>query len=187
MSIEKIVLTPEPLSKDAFAPFGDVIAVDNGNAPIMINEGTTERFHKLATVELNGKQKFDGAQQAQSIISIFRAQPRSLPMPITMMERHPLGSQAFLPSDNDPYLVLVCLGEDAPNPETLKLFVAKGEGVNYSANTWHHPLLALDKVSNFWIVDRAGQGNNLEEQNFSSELKIEIPSDLVAACIEGMK
>ncbi len=187
MSMQKIVLTPEPLTADAFAPFGDVIAVDNGVAPIMINEGTTERFHKLASVELNGKHQFDGAQQAQAIISIFRAQPRTLPMAITMMERHPLGSQAFLPSDTDPYLVLVCLGEDAPQPETLKLFVAKGEGVNYHANTWHHPLLALEKVSNFWIIDRAGQGNNLEEQDFSSELKIEIPSDLVAACIEGMQ
>ncbi|MFT5593013.1 MAG: ureidoglycolate lyase [Oceanicoccus sp.] len=182
-----IHLTPEPLSQDAFAVFGDVIHIDDADTslkPIMINEGTTERFHKLATVELNGQGSED--KKAQAIMSIFRAQPRTLPMNIAMMERHPLGSQAFLPSNDTPYLVLVCEGKDAPEPETLKLFVAKGQGVNYHANTWHHPLLALDHVNVFWVVDRSGSGNNLEEKHFSSDCEIEIKAEAVNAIIKEM-
>lgn len=181
----KIVLQPEPLTPEAFEVFGEVI--ECRGEPVMINEGTTERFHRLSDVELNGREASVGessvgepSEQSRAIINIFRAQPRQLPMPITMMERHPLGSQAFLPSDEEPYLVLVCEGEKAPDPKTLRLFVAKGQGVNYKANCWHHPLLALDvkgtgKLSNFWVVDRAGSGNNLEEMDFSKELEIEIP------------
>ena len=161
----KLVLKPEPLTQEAFAVFGEVIEV--GGEPIMINEGTTERYHRLTDVTVG-----EGA----AIINIFRAQPRQLPMPITMMERHPLGSQAFLPTNDEPYLVLVCEGEKEPDPQTLKLFVAKGQGVNYKANCWHHPLLALKDVTNFWVVDRTGSGNNLEEVDFSKELHIEIPA-----------
>ena len=184
--MKKLVLKPEPLTPEAFADFGDVIQV--GNDPIMINEGTTERHHKLSMVQLNGPQGqkvVEGAngQAAAGIINIFRAQPRPMPMKIKMMERHPLGSQAFLPTNDKPYLVLVCLGETAPDPETLKLFLVEGPnadirpsttGVSYKANCWHHPLLALDEVTDFWVVDRMGSGNNLEEQDFDAELDIEI-------------
>lgn len=158
------VLTPQPLTAAAFAPFGDLIAAQA--TPLMINEGTTERHHALASVSVG-----DG----EGIINIFRAQPRTLPMRITMMERHPLGSQAFLPADNTPYLVLVCEGEAEPDPSTLQLFVAQGVGVNYRPNCWHHPLLALDKVCDFWVVDRRGDGNNLEESWFDADTIIELP------------
>lgn len=176
--MKKIVLKPEALTPEAFAPFGDVIQV--GGEPIMINEGTTERYHKLSLVELdgpNGESVVEGAKAA--IINIFRAQPRSMPMNITMMERHPLGSQAFLPTNDKPYLVLVCLGEKAPDPETLKLFLVEGTspsvtGVSYQSNCWHHPLLALNETTDFWVVDRMGSGNNLEEQDFASDIEIEI-------------
>jgi ureidoglycolate lyase len=181
-----IKLQPEILTQDGFSVFGDVIDVDETTQPIMINEGTTERFHKLAAVELNGKGQFDGLNNAQAIMSIFRAQPRSLPMNIKMMERHPLGSQAFLPSNDKPYLVLVCEGEYAPDSASLRLFVAKNQGVNYHANTWHHPLLALDDVNVFWVVDRAGSGNNLEEQDFLSDCDITIDADTVNKIIQEM-
>jgi len=183
--MKKIVLKPEPLTAEAFAPFGDVIQV--GDSPIMINEGTTERHHKLSMVELDGPQSQSVVEgEKAAIINIFRAQPRPMPMPIKMMERHPLGSQAFLPTNDKPYLVLVCLGEKAPDPETLKLFLVEGPstglaeappsvtGVSYKANCWHHPLLALNEVTDFWVVDRMGPGNNLEEQDFDSDLEIEI-------------
>lgn len=187
-----IQLEPQWLTEQAFAAFGDVIHIDDQNqdvTPIMINEGTTERFHKLASVELNGKgvmaSHYNG-QNAQAIMSIFRAQPRILPMDITMMERHPLGSQAFLPSNDTPYLVLVCEGEKAPDPATLKLFLAKNQGVNYHANTWHHPLLALNDINSFWVVDRSGAGNNLEEMNFPSDCRIVIDADSVNQLIKEM-
>ena len=175
--MEKLVLTPQILTSDAFADFGDVIQVQGD--PVMINEGTTERYHKLSMVTLG-----DDSHGAVGIINIFRAQPRVLPMRITMMERHPLGSQAFLPSNDKPYLVLVCLGDDAPDPATLKLFIANGQsataesasvqGISYKSNCWHHPLLALDEVTDFWVVDRAGSGNNLQEMDFDPSVFIEI-------------
>lgn len=176
---KKLILKPEVLSKEAFESFGDVIQV--GGEPIMINEGTTERYHRLSDVTLG-----DEGTAAMGIINIFRAQPRKLPMPITMMERHPLGSQAFLPTNNKPYLVLVCLGETEPDPSTLKLFLVEGPdstlaeapasvtGVSYKANCWHHPLIALGDVTDFWVVDRLGGGNNLEEKDFDANISIEI-------------
>ncbi len=158
-----IKLTPEPLTKIAFEKFGDVIEVTG--KPVMINEGTTERYHRLGDVAVG---------EGLGIMNIFRAQPRALPMMITMMERHPLGSQAFLPCNEKPYLVLVCEGDSKPDASTLKLFLAQGQGVNYQANCWHHPLLALEDVSDFWVVDRAGPGLNLEEMDFDTSLNIEV-------------
>ncbi|MCD8520809.1 MAG: ureidoglycolate lyase [Saccharospirillaceae bacterium] len=169
----EFILQPEPLTAESFAPFGELISVRG--KPIMINNGTTERYHNLAQVTLG-----DAPQTGQGIISIFRAQPRTLPMNIGMMERHPLGSQAFLPSSDEPYLVLVCLshlvdGAEIPDPSSFKLFLASdGEGVNYKANCWHHPLLALNKISDFWIVDRLGPGNNLQEFFFPEDWNITI-------------
>jgi ureidoglycolate lyase len=170
--MKKIHLTPEPLTQATFAPFGDLVEV--GGKPIIINEGTTERFHRLSDVTLGNE-----SGPTMGIINIFRAQARTMPMNITMMERHPLGSQAFLSTNERPYLVLVCLGEDAPDPDTLKLFIADGsgpsvQGVSYKANCWHHPLLALDQQTDFWVVDRLGGGNNLEEMDFDSSLTITI-------------
>ncbi|ASP37354.1 ureidoglycolate lyase [Bacterioplanes sanyensis] len=158
------VLTPQALTAAAFAPFGELI--EARPEPLLINEGTTERHHALAAVTVG---------EGEGIINLFRAQPRSLPMRITMMERHPLGSQAFLPTDDSPYLVLVCLGDKEPDPSTLALFIAQGVGVNYRAGCWHHPLLALDTVSDFWVVDRRGTGNNLEEVWFDPDTIIELP------------
>lgn len=163
----QITLKPEPLTAESFAPFGELVCARG--EPIMINNGTTERYHNLGQVTVGTAE-----QQGQAILSIFRAQPRSLPMKIEMMERHPLGSQAFLPASDEPYLILVCLGETEPDPASFKLFLAQGEGVNYKANCWHHPLLALNKVSDFWIVDRLGPGNNLEEFFFPQQLQISI-------------
>ncbi len=162
--MEEVELSAQELTPEAFAAFGEVIEV--AGKPVMINEGTTERYHRLGDVDVG--------EGGIAIMNIFRAQPRTMPMCIKMMERHPLGSQAFLPCNDKPYLVLVCEGEKEPDPTTLKLFIAKGQGVNYKKNCWHHPLLALDGVCDFWVVDRAGPGNNLEEMNFSNSLKIDI-------------
>jgi ureidoglycolate lyase len=71
-------------------------------------------------------------------------------------------------------LVLVCLGDNAPDPDTLRLFSVQGQGVNYHAGTWHFPLLSLETVRNFWVVDRVGHGNNLDEHSFSDDVEITI-------------
>jgi len=156
VKVETLAL--EPLTKQAFAPFGDVIEVE-GAKRRLINNGSTERFHDLARVEAEGT-------QARVLINIFRGQSFEPPIDIVMMERHPFGSQAFIPLERRPFLVVVA--EDADGkPARPRVFLANGDqGVNYLKNVWHHPLLALEQKSDFLIVDRAGKEDNLEEYFF---------------------
>jgi ureidoglycolate lyase len=148
-----MILTIEPLTKAAFAPFGDVVESD-GARHYPINQGYAERYHDLATV--------DAAENGQAIISLCTAQPRPLPIEIKLMERHPLGSQAFIPLQDRDWLVVVA--SDPLTPASLRAFRATGrQGVHYGRNVWHHPLLVLDADSRFLIVDRKGAGKNLEE------------------------
>lgn len=148
------VLPVTLLTRDAFAPFGDVIGTD-GAESFPINNGTTQRFHDLTPVELG--------EGGRALINIFVGQPFVPPIPIRMMERHPLGSQAFVPLDGRPYLVVVA-SDDAGKPGLPQAFVASGrQGVGYRTGTWHHPLLSLEAESRFLVVDRGGPGDNLEE------------------------
>ncbi len=157
-----ITLKPETLTSGEFAPFGDVIQIE-GATHYPINEGTTERFHDLARVDVNAK---DG----RPLINIFRGQPRDLPMPIRIMERHPLGSQAFIPLSARPYLVVVAPPGDPPVPDDLRAFIAApGQGVNYRRGVWHHPLIALDAESDFVVIDRGGSGENCDEHRFGDD------------------
>lgn len=145
----------ERLTRAAFAPFGDVIELD-GARHFPINSGTTERYHDLATVDVTG-------QGGRPLISLFRGQPRALPIDITMMERHPLGSQGFLPLAQASYLVVVAPAGEF-DPAQMRAFWTEGwQGVNYAKGVWHHPLLALDRVSDFVVVDRGGEGHNCDE------------------------
>lgn len=147
------MIRAQPLTAADFAPFGDVIEV--GDAPLMINNGTTERHHDLAAVDLLGG-------GAHPLISIFRGQPFLPPVTLQMMERHPLGSQAFMPLSGRPYLVVVARDRGG-EPGAPAAFLARRQGVNYRANVWHHPLISLEEVSDFLVVDRGGEGINLEE------------------------
>lgn len=150
------ILRPEPLSAAAFAPFGEVIAAGAARQHFTINGGNTERYHDLAELVAGPEGKL--------IVSIFRGQPRALPFALAMMERHPHGSQAFVPMQEEPYLVVVARPGPPPGPDDLHAFVAlAGEGVNYAPGTWHHPLLALNRICDFLVIDRSGPGNNCEE------------------------
>lgn len=152
------ILTIRPLTSSAFAPFGEVVEADPATMR-HINGGTTERYHALARPEALG-------EGAELIISLFRGQPRALPYRIDMMERHPLGSQSFHPLQDRPWLVVVA-ADEAGRPGVPHVFMATGaQGINYRANTWHHPLMALGKISDFLVVDRSGPGNNLEEYTY---------------------
>lgn len=149
-------LRVEPLTREAFAPFGEVIEASDAVRHFTINAGNTERYHDLARIE--------PGPEGRVIVSIFRGQPRALPFTVTMMERHPLASQAFVPLSGRPYLVVVAPAGEAPRVDTLRVFLARGEqGVNYAPGVWHHPLLALEAVSDFLVVDRAGPGHNCDE------------------------
>lgn len=156
-------LTLEPLTREAFAPFGDVIELE-GARHFPINAGTTERFHDLANVEVG----FESG--GRPLINVFRGQPRAQPVVISMMERHPLGSQAFVPLNEQPYLVVVAPAGDL-DPSKIRAFVTSGwQGVNYAKGVWHHPLIALGGVSDFIVVDRGGEGLNLNEQDLQESL-----------------
>jgi ureidoglycolate lyase len=152
----------QPLTRNDFAPFGDVISVA-GAHHYPINVGTTERYHDLARLEAIGP-------SARQLISIFRGQPRNLPMQIAMMERHPLGSQAFFPLQAEPWIVVVAPDESGKPGTPVAFRVEPDEGglrgVNYRRNVWHHALIALEKASDFLVVDRGGEGNNLEEYSY---------------------
>lgn len=156
-------LEVELLTAEAFAPFGEVIAPTAARTTYTINEGTSQRFHALGHVECDG-----GAP----VLSIFRAQPRPLPFRVEMLERHPLGSQAFVPLSKAPYLVVVATD---PSATPRAFLAADGQGVNFFRGTWHHPLLALERESDFLVVDREGEGGNCNEARLAQAWELTIP------------
>jgi ureidoglycolate lyase len=157
-----------PLTRSAFAPFGDVIEADPATMR-HINGGTTERFHALAAPEAAG-------EGARIVINLFRGQPRAFPYEVGMMERHPFGSQSFSPVSGRPYLVVVSPDEGG-RPGRPQVFLARGDqGVNYRRNVWHHPLMSVGEASDFLVVDREGPGNNLEEFFFEAPYIIGAPT-----------
>lgn len=161
-----VILDVLPLTIEAFEPFGQVIEPDNAEEIRLINGGTTTRFHDLAKVDV-------GTKGGRPLINIFRGKPFSLPVEIAMMERHPLGSQAFVPLHDRPFLIVVARDEDG-RPGRPQAFVAEGgQGVNYARNTWHHPLVSLDVMSDFLVIDRGGDGDNLEEAFYDAAFRIE--------------
>ena len=146
-------LVPAPLTAAAFAAFGDVI--DGAGAPgRIINQGMCGRHHDLARLDFG-----DG----RAGISLFRAEPRSLPYRLNMLERHPEGSQAFLPMSEAPFLVIVAPDEDGAPGRPRAFLTAPGQGVNYRRGTWHGVLTPLSAPGLFAVVDRIGDGANLEE------------------------
>lgn len=148
----------EPLTRDAFAPFGDVIET-TGAENFLINNGSTIRYHDLANVQTDA--------EGRVLINIFRATPLEYPLDVQLVERHPKGSQAFVPLNDRPYLVLVAPKGETVRGGDLRAFMASGQqGVNYHAGTWHHPVLALHAVSDFLVIDRGGEGDNCDEFYF---------------------
>lgn len=161
------VIIASPLSRENFAPFGDVIEI-GGDNHYPINGGKAERYHALATADATGS-------NASVLISMVRGTPYAFPLKLTMVERHPFGSQAFIPLSPRPFLVVVC--HDGPDgPETPHAFItAPGQGINYRRNLWHGVLTPIGESQDFLIVDRGGDGSNLEEFHFSHPYEIHLP------------
>ncbi len=154
----------EPLTAAAFASFGQVIQTE-GAHHYPINGGMTERFHDLARIELAG-------EGARPLISIFRGRPCDLPLTLSLVERHPLGSQAFFPLSSHPFLVIVA-GDENGVPVGLRAFrTGPSQGVNIGMNVWHGVLTPLEAEADFLVVDRGGEGSNLEEHRFDSPWSI---------------
>jgi ureidoglycolate lyase len=148
----------EPLSPTAFAPFGDVLEAQ-GPPDRIINQGLCGRFHDRAELDF---------EDGRAGISLFRAEPRTLPLTLEMVERHPQGSQAFLPMSPDPFLVVVA-EDKAGTPARPRAFrTAPGQGVNYHKGTWHGVLTPLHPPGLFAVIDRIGPDTNLEEHWFDT-------------------
>ncbi|WP_336274771.1 ureidoglycolate lyase [Vreelandella indica] len=151
-----LTLNAEPLTAEAFAPFGDVVDART-SASFPINAGRTQRHHDLAKVETLG-------ENAHTLINIFVSQPVTLPLELTFLERHPQGSQAFMPLHQERFIVVVAPPGEYINPDEVRAFVTDGrQGVNYRAGTWHAIQSVLEREGEFLVVDRGGDGNNCDE------------------------
>jgi len=166
MAMTPRTLPIEPLTAAAFARFGDVIAARADAKTFAINQGFATRFHDLAHVDVN-------EEGGAVCVSIFQALPRSLPMRLSIMERHPLGSQAFVAMSELPFLVVVAPPDAVLDLGAIRCFrAAAGQGVNYAKGVWHHPLIALERPSDFLVLDRAGATghSNLDEVDVQGAL-----------------
>ena len=157
---EKII-KPIPITKENFSKFGEVITTENIK-PLEINNGYAKRFDEIAKIDTS-------SQEGETTISIFSALKRIFPMKIDMMEKHPLGSQAFIPMKETIFLTFVAPQAEKPNIEKIESFIVpKGKGVNYKAGVWHFPLIATEDMD-FLVVDRKGPGDNLVIENLEKE------------------
>ena len=158
--MEKIFI-PTKINRKNFSPYGDLISSDDIDC-IDINAGYAKRFDNLANIDtLNGGGK--------TIVSIFSASKRTFPMKIDMMEKHPLGSQAFIPMKETTFLSFVAPPGESPEISKIQSFmVPPTTGINYKPGVWHFPLISTEDT-NFLVIDRKGNGNNLIIHKFEKE------------------
>ena len=158
-------MTPEPLTPEAFAAFGNLIEASDEAVKLDINQGHAVRYDRLADIDV-------ADEGGTPIVSLFRAKPLA-ELVLRSFERHPLGSQTFVPLSAKPYLVAVAPA-GAFDQATIRLFrVEPHQGVHYRKGVWHHFLLVLDE-SDFLVVDRAGPGDNCEEIELASGDQIQV-------------
>ena len=150
----------EPLTKDNFLPFGDIVRL-SPTAAEMINYGAAQAQRDLARVEVGA--------EGQTRIGVYRALPRTSPTPLALMEKHPLGTQAFVPMGGKPWLAVVASSlADGRVGELCARYIDGDTALNYHRKVWHHPLLSVAE-QDFAVIDRCGAGDNLCEQIFSRQ------------------
>lgn len=150
----------EPLTSVAFAPFGEVIETpaDGGNET---NGGLAVRYDEVAKLDLN-----EGG--SKPLLGIFHVKPTPLPIEVRWLECHPIASQAFVPIGERPFLVIVAPPGDAPDPARTRAFLTNGrQGVNYRRGTWHFPVIALERDTDFLVLDRGDAGGNYAEASLA--------------------
>ena len=155
------IIKPINISRSNFAKYGDLISTENINS-MDINSGYAKRFDNLA--DLNTSKN-----GGKTIVSIFSALKRNFPMKIDMMEKHPLGSQAFIPMKETIFLAFVAPPGDFPEVDKIQSFIVPPKtGINYKPGIWHFPLISTEDT-NFLVIDRKGDGNNLIIHNFDKD------------------
>lgn len=151
-------IVARPLTADAFAPFGSLID-RSAAAPRPMNGGMARRFHDLAEIAVSG-------EGARVVIGLVEAEPYPTPLSLSLVERHPLGAQAFVPLTAAPFLVVVCPDEGGRPGRPQAFVTTPGQGVSYDAGVWHGVLTPFGAPQDFVVVDRGGPGVNLEEHVF---------------------
>ena len=158
--MEKII-KPIKITRSNFSSYGDLISTDDIN-PMNINEGYAKRFDNLANLDTS-------KDSGKTIVSIFSALKRTFPMKIHMMEKHPLGTQAFIPMKETTFLAFVAPSGESPEIDKIQSFVIPPKrGINYKPGIWHFPLISTENI-NFLVIDRKGSGDNLIIHKFEKE------------------
>jgi len=155
------IIKPIEITRKNFAAYGDLISSDNIK-PININAGYAKRFDNLANINTSK----DGGK---TIVSIFSALKRTFPMKIDMMEKHPLGSQAFIPMKETTFLCFVAPPGESPEIDKIQSFIIPPKtGINYKPGIWHFPLISTEDTD-FLVIDRKGNSENLVIHKFDKE------------------
>lgn len=164
MSAQWRVLQPQPLTAEAFAPFGDVLAVDL-KAPDPINFGYTDRFTDIAGIDV-------AEAGGRPMVHLYRTKPFALPVSLTMMERHPKGSQAFMPLGHGRFVAVVAPAGAPPEPDAFHAFLCgPGQGLNLKRGVWHHPMMPVDGLLCLLVIERGADDDNCDV--------IDLPKDAV--------
>ena len=155
------IIKPIEITRKNFAAYGDLISSDNIK-PIDINAGYAKRFNNLANIDIS-------KNKGEAIVSIFSALKRTFPMKIDMMEKHPLGSQAFMPMKEITFLSFVAPPGETPEINKIQSFIIPPKmGINYKPGVWHFPLISTENT-NFIVIDRKGNGENLIIHKFEKD------------------
>ena len=158
--MEKII-KPIKITKTNFASYGDLISSGDVK-PMDINAGYAKRFDNLAHINTS-------KDKGETIVSIFSALKRTFPMRIDMMEKHPLGSQAFIPMKETTFLSFVAPAGEKPIIDKIESFIIPPKtGINYKPGIWHFPLISTENT-NFLVIDRKGDGENIIIYKFEKE------------------
>ena len=158
--MDKIII-PKTITNENFSKFGDMITTKNIK-PLDINNGYAKRYDDIAEINTS-------KDNGETTISIFSALKRTFPMKIDMMEKHPLGSQAFIPMKETTFIAFVAPNGDKPDLNKIEAFIIPpGIGINYNPGIWHFPLISTEDM-NFLVVDRKGSGDNLVIENLEDK------------------
>ena len=161
-----MVIHSQPLTREAFMDFGDILSMDEV-APVMINAGRTKKYAGLSAIRV--------LDEAQANISIYRSIPVVFPFRVLKLERHPLGSQAFMPLHSRPFPVVVAPTGPAPGTADIRVFLTNGrQGVNLHPGVWHHFQLSLEEESDYLVIDRGGGRENIDECVINDKVLIRI-------------
>ncbi len=163
-----MILTPKPLTADAFAPYGEVVSTDSAKKEFSMNYGLATRYFDLAKIDVEEK-------GGKTCISLVHSNAIKFPFSVEKMEYHPFGSQLFYPLGELPFLVLVSIPSETLNTDKLELFITDGkQGVNYHKGIWHHYLMPLNDNSGFMVIDRNGNDENCIETQIKKQIHIQL-------------